>query len=56
MAKKPVPEPDDKEQSERFKQTAEELGLGKEDAAFKRFFNSSVKTSGENLPSKPRKK
>ncbi len=56
MAKKPVPEPDDKEQSERFKRTAEELGLGKDDAAFQRFVGAPVKVPHGNLSKDSRKK
>lgn len=39
MAKKPKPEPDDKEQSERFVETAQELGADETGKAFDRAFS-----------------
>lgn len=52
MAKKPKPEPDDKEQSSRFVETAKSLGVDESGKNFDRAMNLVAPSKSKPMPKK----
>ena len=53
MPKKPKPEPDDKEQSQRFVETAQELEIDESKKAFERALSAIVTSKATSESRKP---